>query len=177
MDNEHAFTFKSGITVRLQRVDQRFVAKVKMSARNRFIADNSKPICPTYTVLTAGGDPETYEHNETTITESRWQADVELQERWQEYQRLATLLRAYEITETVRAIVIEGVLDEPSARWIEKCKYYGLEIPDDPRDCKYEWICDEVPNIHDRVNLAVAIQKINDPVEAAAQAAVESFRN
>ena len=174
---DDTFTFKSGLTVRIRRVDPRFVAKVATSARARFKREHGEPECPTYEVKTAGGDVEIHQHDETTVTEPRWKADAELQQKWREYTRLDNGLRSYEITETVRAIAIEGVLDEPGQEWIEKCAYYEIELPENPRDRKWDWICDIAPSFPERYRLAIAIQRVDDPVEATAQAAVESFRH
>ena len=181
MDNENGrgpmFRFRSGLAVRLQRVDGRFVAKVSTSARRRFVADNGEPECPMYVVETAGGDVEEHYHNDTTIVEPRWMADAELQEKWETYRSLNTALRTYEITETVRAIVIKGILDEPSGEWVEEQAYYKIPVPDDPRDRKWEWVQDAAFNFAELAELSIAIRSVDDPVEAAADAAVATFRH
>ena len=181
MDNENGrgpmFRFRSGLAVRLQRVDGRFVAKVSTSARRRFVADNGEPECPMYVVETAGGDVEEHYHNDTTIVEPRWMADAELQEKWETYRRLNMALRFYEISQTARAVVIKGVLDEPSAEWIEEGNYFKIDLPDDPRDRLWDWLWDASTGWDEILELSIAIRKVDDPVEAAADAAVDSFRD
>lgn len=174
-NSEHTFTFKSGISVRLRRVNRRFVAKVAISAKQRFLKKNSEPQCPTYSVQTAGKDSETYDHDETTVVEKRWREDEELQTQWKEYLRLSTALRACEITESVRAIVIKGVLSEPSVEWLDDQDYFKIELASDPRDQKWEWLQDVARNFSELAELSVVIRTVEDSVEAAAQVAVESF--
>lgn len=169
------FTFKAGACVPIQRVNGRFIGRVRNAARRTFIEEHGEPTCPTYEVELAGGETETHQHNETTVIEERWQDDEELQATWSTYRSLSLALRTRLHEQTTRAYVWRGVDAEPPADWIEEQAYWGT-LPEDPYDLKFEWIFDISSGWDELLELTLAIQRLPDPIEEAAREAAESFR-
>lgn len=174
--NGPTFTFEGRVTVCLQFVSYRSVGKIAAAARSRFIEQRGEPVCPQYTVATAGGDIEEYYHNETTIIEEPYKDDEELQEQWRIYNTLSKELKVYVGTEQVRAFCVKGVLDDPPESWLDEQRYWKIELPEDPRDLRWEWLLDISMGFRELRQCAEAIMRIKDPVEATADAAAEGFR-
>lgn len=179
--HNNKFEFKSGATVTLQRINARMVAHVRSATRRRFVEEHGEPKPPTYAVEVAGGEAtETHEHNETTIIDPQFAADDEVQAAWREYKRLSRDLW-FELHErTTRAHIWLGVVESPPDDWLEcwadEREYWGLDVPNDPRDLKFEWVFDLSTGWDELLLLTLAIQRLPDPVEEAAQAALELFR-
>ena len=170
------FKFRNGATAHLQFVNYRTVGQIIAGARARFIEQHGEPICPKYTVETIGGDVEEYEHDETTVVDDRFKDDAELQEQWRLYSTLSKELQIYINTEQIRVLCVNGVMDVPPDAWLDEQRYWKRKLPDDPRDLRWEWLLDTAMGFPELRQCAVAIMRIKDPVEAAADAAAEGFR-
>lgn len=172
-----SYTFTSGVTVPLKRVNGLLIGKIRAATRRRFVEEHGEPERPTYTRELAGGDVEEYEHDEATIQEAEFADNDELQAAWAEYERWTRMLRGEISAQVTKALVVYGVDAEPPDRWLEEQAYWGIEVPDDPRDCKFEWIKDASTGWDElMLRLGPAILAVPDPIEEAAEEAAESFR-
>ena len=172
---ENVFTFKGGVAVTLRRVSPFFVDEIGLKAEREFIEEHGKPVCPTYEVESAGGDVFTYDHDDTTIAQAPFLEDEAVQEKWREYRALSVMLDARVTEETIRAYAVRGVIDDPPEEWIEDRAYWGLPVLD-PRDAKFAWLGDCASGWMEMLDLAMAIQRLRDPVQEAAEIASRSFR-
>ena len=173
---EHTFTFEeSGTTVTLKRINNLFVGKVSLAAEEKWQAENGELVCPTYEIKVAGGGIEIQDHNEITIATEPWSEDEEVQAAWEKYQSDTQLLQAARIDATVRVCLKEGIISEPTPEWEAKRRYYGLEIPDHPKDKLFEFVHDASAGWVELIDCAWAIQTLPDGVEEAAAAAESIF--
>ena len=178
LDPRAYFTFVCGEVVRVRRVSERFITKVGVAARKKWIEANGPlPPCPTYTRELAGGETMTFEHNETTIVEPEFKADLELQEQWQEHRYLRTLLNHSVFEQTAQAQVLRGVVDDPSEEWLAEQAHFDITPPEDERERKWEWIVDLAVDWREIFRLLRAIGSAPDRVEEEAAATLESFRD
>ena len=175
IEGEQTFTFESGTTVTIKRINNLFVGKVSLAAEEKWQAENGEIVCPTYAVKVAGGGEEVHDQNETTIATEPWSEDEEAQAAWQKYQTDSLALQGARIEATAKVCLKEGVVTEPTDTWREKCKYYGLEIPDHPKDALWEFLYDCSTGWTELIELAWAIQMLPAPEEEAATAAENLF--
>ena len=172
----NTFTFESGTTVTIKRINNLFVGKVSLAAEEKWQAENGEIVCPTYEIKVAGGGKEIQDHNETTIATEPWSEDEEAQAAWKKYNSDTQLLQAARIDATVRVCLKEGVVDDPPDEWEAKRRYYSLEIPDHPLDARFEWLHDAADGGWvELIELAWAIQMLPNPVEEASEAAESIF--
>jgi hypothetical protein len=177
-ESTRTYTFpKTGERVTIRRVSPRFLGNVRIAARRRFIEENGEPVCPTYEVEIAGGAVETHPHNETTVIEEHWLADNGLQESWAEYKDLSSQLESHMLEQRLRANVYRGVVENPPDEWIAEQEYWGVDLPDDKHELKWDWVWDlSGGSWTDVIQLTTAMTRILDPVEEAAIAAAETFQ-
>jgi hypothetical protein len=172
------FTFKSGLTVTLQPVKYTFVAKVRQAALKQAIEKHGEPVIPTYTVTAAGGTEETHEHNEASVSNPPFDVDEETQAKWTAYVDRRRLVDFYVQERTCRAYVDRGVVEGPSDEWLEDQAYWGIDVPDDPRDRKFTWLFDASTGWDEMFELVIAVQELmRSKVEEVAQAVEGSFRD
>ena len=169
------FTFESGTTVTLKRVNNLFVGKVSLAAQEAWKAENGESICPTYSVKIAGGGEEVHDHNDITIATEPWSKDEEVQAAWTKFKSDEQQLQAARIDATAKVCLKKGVVDDPPPEWREEREYYGLEVPDHPLDARWEWLHDVSNGWTELIELAWAIQMLPSEVEAVAVAATELF--
>ena len=173
---EHTFTFESGTTVTLKRINNLFVGKVSLAAQEKWEAENGEIICPTREIKVAGGDVEVQDHNDITIATEPWASDEEVQAAWRKYQTDEQQLNAARIEATAKVCLKQGVVDDPPDEWTAEREYYGLEIPDHPLDARWEWLHDQAINGWlELIECAWAIQRLPAPEEEAAAAAETLF--
>lgn len=177
VEAERTFTFESGTTVTLKRVNNLFIGKVSLAAEEKWIAENGEVICPTYEIKVAGGGIEVNDHNETTIATEPWSEDEEAQAAWQKYHSDTQQLQAARIDATVRVCLKEGVVDDPPDDWCEMRAYYDLDVPDHPLDARFEWLHDASSGWAELIDCAWAIQTLPNRVEETAKAAESIFRD
>ena len=175
VDAARTFTFESGTTVTIKRINNLFVGKVSLAAEEKWQAENGEIVCPTYAVKVAGGGEEVHDHNETTIATEPWSEDEEAQAAWKKYQSDSLALQGARIEATAKVCLKEGVVTEPTDAWRERCKYYGLEIPDHPKDELWEFLYDCSTGWTELIELAWAIQMLPAPEEEAADVAENLF--
>lgn len=173
---QKTFSFACGVTVTLQRVSPMFVGRVMEMARQAHIREHGDPERPTYTVKTAGGSGETWPHTSETIKEQPWADDDEHQAAWREYQSQSLKLQVATTRASLKAYCVRGVVDNPPDEWVEDQRYWKLEVADDLRDRKWDWINDIATGWDEILSLAAHVQSIPNPVEVAAQAARQSFQ-
>ena len=65
--------------------------------------------------------------------------------------------------------------NQPDDAWRERCEYYGLEIPDHPKDALWDFLYDCSTGWAELIELAWAIQMLPAPEEEAADAAETLF--
>lgn len=177
-DDKFTFTFASGVQVALQLVNPVFIGKVAQAAVNKYSADHEIPPVPHYEVALAGGGKESQELTEETITLEPWKDDPELQAEWQAYESAREALATERITATAKAYCVKGVKENPPDEWVEDQAYWGIELPDDARDVKWEWVQALAQNgWGEIIDLVMAVQGLPNPTEEAAQAAEASFRD
>ena len=169
------FTFESGTTVTIKRINNLFVGKVSLAAEEKWEAENGEIVCPTYEIKVAGGGVEIQDHNEITIATEPWSEDEEAQAAWEKYQSDSLALQGARIEATAKVCLKEGVVTEPTDVWREKCKYYGLEIPDHPKDELWEFLYDCSTGWTELIELAWAVQMLPAPEEEAADVAETLF--
>jgi len=174
METKHTFTFKDGFTVPIQFVKYTFVARVRSAARKRAVEEHGEPTAPTFTTTAAGGSEYEQDHSEESLQREPYKDDEELQDAWREYKATQLAIDVEINRQTCRAYCIRGVVGEPSEKWLEEQTYWGLEVPEDARDCKFEWLLDCSTGWDELLDLVIAIQEIN-PIEEAAEAAEEGF--
>ena len=173
---EQTFTFKSGVTVALRRVNPVSVLKIVNAARDRHYAEYGEPQVPTWTVTQAGGTKEVNEHTEETVQLEPWKDDPEVQAAWDEYQTARTLWQAERLEVSTKAFCIKGVVDDPPDEWREEQAYWGVEVPEHPNDARWDWIQVISTGWDEMLELAFAVQGLPNKVEEAARAAEDSFR-
>ena len=172
------FTFESGTTVTIKRINNLFVGKVSLAAEEKWQAENGELICPTYEIKVAGGGIEIQDHNETTIATEPWSEDEEAQAAWQKYNSDTQLIQAARIDATVKVCLKQGVVDDPPDDWRAERKHFGLDVPDHPLDAKWEWLHDSaLGGWVELIDCAWAIQTLLSPVEESAAAAESIFPN
>ena len=177
VDAARTFTFESGTTVTIKRINNLFVGKVSLAAEAKWEAENGELVCPTYAVKVAGGGEEVHDHNETTIATEPWSEDEEVQAAWEKYQTDSTALQGARIDATAKVCLKQGVVDDPPASWRETREYYGLDIPDHPLDAKWEWLHDVSNGWVELIDCAWAIQYLPSKIEEVAKAAESIFRD
>jgi hypothetical protein len=182
-DGVQTFEFQSGLVVTLRRVNMTSVGKARTAARARFVRhwaeqhpDDREPQRPTYTVDVAGGETETYPHNEKTVQADQFKDDQELREAWDLFQEYQRGIRFAVHDASFQYHAVNGVVDDPPQEWLADRAYWGIEVPDDPRARKWDWLFDRSTGYDEIMELAAAIQRIPSPVEVAARAVAESFR-
>jgi hypothetical protein len=173
----NTFTFESGTTVTLERINNLFVGKVSLAAEEKWEAENGELVCPTYEIKVAGGGIEIQDHNEITIATEPWSEDEEAQAAWEKYQSDSTALQGARIEATAKVCLKEGVVDNPPDDWCEMREYYDLEVPDHPLDAKWEWLHDVSTGWVELLECAWAIQYLPSKTEEVAKAAESLFRN
>jgi hypothetical protein len=89
------------------------------------------PTVPTYTVVTASGDTQTFPHDETTITTD------EDKVAWSKYKEQLDVANSEMSTKMIMAILEDGVEidDDILIKWKKRQKRMGLLIPEDEDDC------------------------------------------
>ena len=172
---KRTFTFESGTTVTLKRINNLFVGKVSLAAEKAWKAENGEHVCPTYSVKVAGGGEEVHDHNDATIETEPWADDEEVQIAWQEFQDAERELQAARIEATAKVCLKKGVVDEPPDEWREECEHFGVDIPDHPLDAKWEWLYDISMGWAELIDCAWAIQFLQNPLEESATAAETLF--
>lgn len=175
---ESTFEFKGGTVVTLLRVNPVFVGKVAAGAEEAYTADNEVPACPTYEVKVAGGGAEVQDLTPETIELDPWKDDEELQEKWEAYQSAQEAIAGERIRATAKAYCVKGIKEDTPEKWIEDQAYWGVSLPEDRRDIKWDWVRECAQNDWgELVELVFAIQSLPDPTEVAARAAEDSFRD
>lgn len=176
METERTFTFKDGFTVPIQFVKYTFVARVRSAARKRAVEEHGEPTAPTFTSTAAGGSEYEQEHSEESLAREPYKDDEELQDAWREYKANQLAIDVEINRQTCRAYCIRGAVGEPPEEWIEEQEYWGLDVPEDARDRKFEWLLDCSTGWDEILDLVIAVQEIN-PVEEAAESIADSFRD
>jgi hypothetical protein len=175
-DEQKTFTFKNGMVVSIRFVPYRFIARVRAAAQDKATAEFGTPEVPTYTVKAAGGSEYVNEHTAESVEREPYADDEEVQAEWQAYQTASRAIDIAVQSQTCRAYALRGVIDDVPDSWIEEQAYWDLDVPDDPRDRKWDWIFDNTSGWDEILDLVIAIQRIN-PIEEVAAAVEESFRN
>ena len=173
---EHTFTFESGTTVTLKRINNLFVGKVSLAAQEKWEAENGEIICPTYEIKVAGGGAEIQDHNDITIDTEPWASDEEVQAAWRKYETDEQQLNVARIEATAKVCLKQGVVDDPPDEWCSEREYYGLDVPEHLLDARWEWLHDQAINGWlELIECAWAIQSLPAPEEEAAAAAENLF--
>ena len=174
-ESARTFTFESGTTVEIKRINNLFVGKVSLAAEKAWKEENGEPICPTYSVKIAGGGEEIHDHNDVTIATEPWAEDEEVQAAWRKFQDDERQLQAARIDATAKVCLKEGVVDDPPDSWYEMRLYYELEVPTHRLDARWEWLHDCSSGWVELIDCAWAIQMLPAPEEEAADAAETLF--
>ena len=172
-----SFTFSSGLTVGIQRVNPQFIAKVRAAARQQYHAKSGELKPPTFAVELAGGALEVKPHTEDTVKLEPWATDADVQTAWHKWKTWQYGQTFEDVRATVRATVLRGVVDDaPPQKWLDERAYFGLEIPEKPLDLKWEWLFDASTGWDEMLRLAREIQSLPSELEALAAMAAEGFR-
>src|SRR5690606_31526822 len=98
-------------------------------------AGREKPAPPTYTVETAGGEPEVHEHDETTL------ATDEDRAAWASYLVAKAEWEAALKDRLIRVVFLEGVRTRPASDdWVKRQQFLGLAVPDDPLEREVHYV-------------------------------------
>lgn len=116
------------------------------------VSDLMKP-CPieppTYTVLTASGEPEVHTHNETTLdTEDPVEAEAN-HKAWNEYIAAVAEYDAKQSETMTRLMLLRGIeVAMPEGQelqdWIDYMEFIGFEVPEATAARKYFYVKQEV---------------------------------
>ncbi len=172
-----SFTFACGLTVHIRRVNRVFAYKVRNAARDKLVEkEGGKIPVPTFTVELAGGETESHEFTEESVKLEPYCNDADIQDAWREYSAQQFRLEYEEVSATIRAYILRGVVEsDPPESWLEEQRYFGLALADNPLDLKWDWLNDISTGWNELLSLARDIQTLPDGTELAAQAAAESF--
>lgn len=173
----NTYTFGTGITVNLRPISIYQVNKVVEAARAHFIAEHGENEPPTYEAVLLGGDTETHYHDAKSVTEPKYADNEELQAAWMHHLDLKLRLTQLVGKTNVKAWAWYGIADDVPQTWIDEQKMFGIELPDDPAELKYQWIESIATGLDDAMNFASAVYKMRNPVEEAASAAEATFQH
>ena len=126
----------SGMTVHVRPISPFAFADGDAIVRKRWEAKGRPfPAVPTYTIKTATGEEETFEHTYKTAQESE-----ETKAQWEAY-----VDSAYDFTgESGMAVFdivsILGVVEEPGNDWLEYCAVMGIPLPAKAAARKRAWV-------------------------------------
>lgn len=167
------YTLSSGVVLTLQRPRPLLIGRIVTAAREQWLAEHGDvPPIPTYEVTTAAGEVEIHEHNETTLDDHPEDRDA--------YYAYIQAKQDHNLAgheASLRACLIYGVVEGPDDAWRAEREYWRIPIPEHPNDAKIEWLEDISASWDELLAVALTIQMVRDPVEAAAQVAADLFRS
>jgi hypothetical protein len=133
------------------------------------------PEKPKYTITTATGDKETYDHDETTL-----QTDED-KLAWAKYIEEVKAMQAELTNRMLTCILIEGVIVEDDidlTRWESKQRLMGMKIPDDIEAKLLQYKRSAViRSADDMKNLMDAVMALTGVSQEAIEKAKKSFQD
>jgi len=129
------FVSSNGAEIKLRPVPMLALQMIRTKARAEMVARGVKLEPPTYTVITAAGEKETYPHDETTLETDEDKA------AWAEYQAGSAQLTQL-ISERVAKLVLKKGLDVPplDAQIVQEWADLGVEFSADAEERYIEQI-------------------------------------
>lgn len=131
---KHAFITTDGTELELRPISVAILNRISQDIETKY-RERGEPLDPpTYTIETAGGGEEIHIHTEETTDTPEEKAALAAHQDAQER------LSAEQNDKSLRYMVIKGVASNPPADWLEDAEYFGIDLPDDPRERKWIWI-------------------------------------
>jgi hypothetical protein len=128
-----------GREVHLLPVAQVLIQKTKEAARRELVNAGLPLEPPTYTVDTVAGTTETHVHDDTTLSTDEDKA------AWAAYQAALVRLGRETNARATKLLMLKGIdVADPSPEWLADQAYFGIDVPDDPRERKLAYIETEV---------------------------------
>lgn len=157
MTKQDVYTTVAGCEVKLRPVSRQLIYSVMLACRREAEqrGDPLKP--PTYTVETAGGGKETYEHDADSIA-APGTSEAE-KAAWEKHQAALRALEEAQRERVARVLLLEGIaLEGPPPEWVARMKRYGIELPEDPDDLRLVWLSMDV--LRTPADMRDAVQQI-----------------
>jgi alkanesulfonate monooxygenase SsuD/methylene tetrahydromethanopterin reductase-like flavin-dependent oxidoreductase (luciferase family) len=169
-----------GLEVALRPVSQTQIQRINATVETQWRKRGEPIDPPTYTITTATGETETHAHDADSVATG---TDEE-RAAWEAYQTARAEMEAEQRLRTTKFLLLNGIVGhEPTEEWAEEQAYWGLEVPEDPRERRLAYLQAEVLKTPQdtidamgeimRLSMAGAPQEVRDSVEAYFRRAVE----
>ena len=169
-----------GLEVALRPVSQTQIQRINATVEAQWRKRGEPIDPPTYTITTATGETETHAHDADSVATGTDEERV----AWEAYQTARAEMEAEQRLRTTKFLLLNGIVGhEPTEEWAEEQAYWGLEVPEDPRERRLAYLQAEVLKTPQdtidamgeimRLSMAGAPQEVRDSVEAYFRRAVE----
>jgi hypothetical protein len=165
--DKHVFINSSGKSFAIQGLPPLIVPMIA--------GDLPKPVKPTYTIVTAAGDEEIHDHDETTLQTE------EDKKAWEDYQNAMKVLEGELSNRMLTCVLVDGVdIDDEIdlKRWEKRQSLMGISVPEDPDEKLLQYKKSMViRSSDDIVNLISAVLAITGIGREALDKARDSFQD
>lgn len=173
------FLTSTGKVIEIQAVSLDTINEIGISQRRKAMKGGALVAPPSYTVTTAGGDKQTYQHDEVSIVD----ATPEEKAAWDKHVESEKALLAAIAAYTMRYALFNGIVDNTIPQpWLNSCEWNGIEVPEDERERRWLYIRTElVPTMKDQTFLFTSILRVSSEGSEELQERVamleETFRS
>lgn len=168
MSEKTEYTTSNGHTVTIQAVPPFLLDKVLGSVKY--------PDPPTYEAVTAGGEKEIHEHDDTTVQTDEEKAALA------KYKRDLANAKLHENEMMMNAMFLKGIevdMDSVSFQdWVDEQEFLGIELPKGKPALKVHYISTEIlGDLNDLTKIMGLIMSKSGVAEEVVAAALNSFQN
>lgn len=176
-----SFTNSAGKTFMIHGLSPMLPEQIQNSIKVEWVKKN-KPLleCPTYEVMTASGEKEVHQHDETTLeVPGDLDATYDNQNKWREYSQNNAEFQG-EYSRRLMKKVFLAVVTPPTDEWRDEMEFTGVTLePEGSAAERYQFTeLEVIQSMQDIADLQVAVLRLAGIIdEAAVDAAKASFRS
>lgn len=168
MSNKKEYTTSNGVVVEIKSVPPYLL--------DQLFQQINYPIKPTYSTVTAGGEKEVFEHDETTLETPEDKAI------WAKYQAEQAAAELQENELMMNVMLLKGInVDTENGHyhdWLEEQAFLGIKLPESKPALKVQYIKTEVlANPEDIAQLMTLIMAQSGVSEEVVKSATDSFQS
>lgn len=169
-------TTVAGMTIYIRPVSRTYLQMIALRVKREMEAAGKKLDPPTYKVITAGGQVETYPHDDTSIAD----APAEDKAAWATYQADMAEANNKIAVESTKFQLLKGLIVEVPKGWAKEQEAEGFDVPKEARDLLWAYIERDVIVTPEDVFTALtgitALSMRGSVSEEAIKAAADTFR-
>lgn len=138
---KRSFVNSRGDVIHILPVQYDRIVRIERGVERRFRERGEAIDPPTYEAELPGGEKEVIAWDEVAIEKDGTPEDKEV---WAIYQATLARMKAEQVSLTTRYVLLKGIdSEDPPQEWIDESQYLGLDLPEDPRDLKLDYIVSE----------------------------------